>query len=105
MEELFRTAFFFVVTLLVGIVGWYGKRNSDRLDTLERDAVTREELKEILTGLRADRQANHQENKETLNRMESKIDLNEERAAKTRHDTLNEVHTLSLRIARISQND
>jgi hypothetical protein len=96
---LLKTAFFFLLTLLVGFVAWFGKRNADRIDSLEKCTVTRDELERLMSKAREDRMAQHQENREFLSRIERKIDENEERSSKTRHDTKDDVHELKLRLA------
>lgn len=97
--ENLKSAFIFVLTVLVGLIGWIGKRNADKLDSLEKLTVTREELTKALSDIRTDRLNMHQENKETLLRMEGKMDDNEEKASKTRHDTFNQIHELNLKVA------
>jgi hypothetical protein len=105
MNEFFDLKSIFVgfCGVLIAIAGWFGKRELDRtatrLDALEKCAVTRDELERLMTQARHDRMAQHQENREFLGRIERKIDENEERSSKTRHDTKDEVHELKLRLA------
>ena len=67
--------------LFVGILAWVGNRTTTRLDSLEKTAVTREELKEAFDQLREEREATevrsnekHLENRGTLRRIEDKLD-------------------------------
>jgi hypothetical protein len=102
-EDLLKTAFFFLLTIIVGFVAWFGKRNADDIADLRKCAVTRDELERLMTQARQDRTAQHQENRQVLERIERKIDENEERSSKTRHDTKDEVHELKLRLAVITR--
>jgi len=52
-----------VMMALMSIIAWLGKRSLDRLDDLERTAVTRDE-----------QQSMHRENQATLRRIEDKLD-------------------------------
>lgn len=70
-----------------------------RIDKLEKTCITREELKETIREWRDDRQRMHQDTKEILLRLESKVDTNEERAAKTRHDIRDSVNSVVTRVA------
>lgn len=65
-----EVAYGMVITLLA----WMGNRMSTKIDTLEKTAVTREELKEHFGQMRDDRKLMHLENKEALQRIEDKID-------------------------------
>jgi hypothetical protein len=103
VQELLKTAFFFVLAIVTAVVAWFAKRSADRLDVLERCVVTRDELERLLLQARQDRLVQHQENREALERIETKIDANEERSSKTRHDTNESVHELALQIARLSK--
>lgn len=103
--DLLKTALFFVVTLFAGAVGWFLKRHAERIDNLERCVVTHEQLEKTLMQMREDRKENHRENREHLERIENKIDDNEARAAKTRHDTKDEVHALAMRFAALHRRD
>lgn len=98
-QEFLKTALFFLLAIIVGFVAWFGKRNSERIDSLEKCSVTRDELERLMSQARQDRVAQHIENREFLARIERKIDENEERSSKTRHDTKDEVHELKLRLA------
>lgn len=105
VSDLLKTGLFFLAALVVGFVGWFGKRNSERIDSLEKCVVTRQELEKTLTQMREDRMEQHHENRAYLERIEHKIDENEARASKTRHDTKDEVHALAMQLAVISRQD
>jgi Tfp pilus assembly protein PilO len=95
-----------VVVLLgvvVSIIGYFAKRTSDRLDVLQATTVTRDEFNRILDQMREDRAAQHNEGRETMARIEEKIDANAERSHKTRHDINDTVHALSAQVAVIAQ--
>jgi hypothetical protein len=81
------------------------QRHGERLDGFDRCFVTREELEKTLTQMRADRLEHHHENRASLERIEHKIDENETRASRTRHDTKDEVHALAMQLAVISRQD
>lgn len=115
-EELSKWALGIIAILL----SWVGIDMHRRIKDLEGTRVTRDDFDELRTSMMATfiqghaalekaiaqqsqaRTVQHEENRETLVRMEQKIDNNEERSAKTRHDILNEVHTLALRVAVMS---
>jgi hypothetical protein len=86
-------------SLVVAVLGALGMRSLSRLDSLEKSAVTRDELNGLLAQMRSDRVAMHAENQEHLRRMEEKIDANEVRDANTRHDIRETVHAVSLQVA------
>jgi Tfp pilus assembly protein PilO len=97
--EALKTVVGILIGILVAIVGWFAKQTADELKELKKSAVTRDELKEALALLREDRLTLHQENRDSLTRIEEKIDANEDRASRTRHDTNESVHALALQIA------
>jgi len=94
-----KAAFLLLLGITVGILAYFGKRTSERVDALSQTSVTRNELAEALNRVREERQTQHQENRETLTRIETKIDANEERSSKTRHDTNEFVHGLATQLA------
>lgn len=84
-------------------------KTNDRVGELERAYVSQEALREAIKSMRDDRLAMHKENRETmtemrmtseahLTRIEQKMDQNEERSAKTRHDIRNTVNELVAKI-------
>lgn len=79
------------------------QRHGERLDMFDRCFVTRDELERRFSQQISQNAENHKENRELLERIEGKIDRNEERAAKTRHDTKDEVHALAMRVAVITK--
>ena len=101
--ESLKYAFGILLGITVGIIAYFGKRTSERVDLLSQTAVTRTELTEALNRVREERQTQHQENRETLTRIETKIDANEERSSKTRHDTNEFVHGLATQLAVLSR--
>lgn len=56
------------------LFGWLGKRLHDRVDTLERDKVAREELNATLERMHADRERMHKENREDLHYIRRRVD-------------------------------
>lgn len=103
--DFLKTALWFLIAIIVGFVSWFGKRNAERIDSLEKCVVTRQELEKTLAQMREDRMEQHHENRSYLERIEHKIDENETRASKTRHDTKDEVHALAMQLAVISRQD
>lgn len=101
--ESFKTVVLILIGIIVGILGYLGKRTSERVDELKETAASREELTAALDRLEARQQDQHRENRALLERIENKIDENEERASKTRHSTKDEVHALALKLAQISK--
>jgi hypothetical protein len=99
VQDLLKTVVFFLLAIIVGFVAWFGKRNSDRIDSLEKCTVSRDELERFMAQARQDRMAQHQENRDLLMRIEQKIDSNEERSSKTRHDTNETIHELAMKLA------
>ncbi len=102
---------------LASVVAWFGLDLHRRMRDLEKERVTRDDFDELRTSMMATfthghatlrealvqqseaRMEQHQENRETLIRMEEKMDANEDRAAKTRHDTFDAVHAIALKVA------
>lgn len=62
----------------MSVLGWLGGRSLTRLDNLERNAVTRDDLEKALNHMRNDRLLMHQENREHLSSIEEKIDEDRE---------------------------
>jgi hypothetical protein len=101
-----------LIAALASAVAWFSRRDMsrydkglERIEALERNSVTYEHLDRVLEQIRSDRAIMHSENQAQLNRIEDKIDANEERSSKTRHDTKDEVHGLALKIERMSRRD
>lgn len=103
--DLLKSALFFVVALFAGAVGWFLKRHAERIEDLEKCVVTHEHLEKTLMQMRQDRMENHHENRAYLVRIEHKIDENEIRASKTRHDTKDEVHALAVQLASLKRDN
>lgn len=115
--DLLREILAWCVAALVGLVavifGWitFAQRKlTSRMDMLEQCAVTSEEFQRAFNDIREDRKEMHLDNKAAiaelkrfsesqLDRIEKKIDVNEERSAKTRHEIRNYVMNLSQKVA------
>ena len=101
-----------VVALVTTITGWFAFRQSklaDRVEALERGTVSTTEFSEALKAIRDDRREMHRENREAMDemkrvsethlcRIEAKMDANEERSSKTRHDIRDAVQGLAGKI-------
>lgn len=77
MNEIFDDAKSIVVGLLGAIMAlltWWGRREIKRIDTLERESVTREELAETLKQMRDDRLQMHGENRDELRYIRERVD-------------------------------
>lgn len=59
-----------VAGVAVILFGWIGKRLHDRVDR----CVTREELSDAIKEMRQERRDMHTENRDTLNRIHSRVD-------------------------------
>jgi len=79
------------------------KAHALRLDTLEKTIVTRDELEKVLSQMRADRIVMHQENRDSLERIEAKIDANEERNSTTGQDIRDSVNAVALQVAVLTE--
>lgn len=55
---------------IVAILGFFGKRLQDKVD----NSVTREELTEMLDDFRAERREMHDQNRQTLDRIHTRVD-------------------------------
>jgi hypothetical protein len=106
MNELFTDTKAVILTLfgvIMALLGWASKRLHDRvdnhLDRHDHNYVTRNELDNTIRKFHDDREDKHRQNVETLARIETKIDENEERAAKTRHEIRDKVNTLTTQVA------
>jgi hypothetical protein len=95
-------AFQMVTGAMVTFLAWFGARSVQKIDSLERNSVTREEHERSMALMRQERQAMHSENKTHLNRIEDIIRENEGRDSKTRHDIFNTVNTVSLQITALT---
>lgn len=97
--EALKTAVVILLGILVSILAYFGKSTREELNRLKETAVTRDELTSALDRIEARQQIQHGENRDFLERIETKIDANEERASHTRHDTNASVHALALQVA------
>lgn len=77
MNELFSDA----KTIILGLVAaglslltFFGRRELKRLDTIEEQYVTRDELAETLSLMREDRMQMHRENREELRYIRERVD-------------------------------
>ena len=68
-----KSVFLGLLALLMSLLSWIGLRQIKRLDDLERNAVSREELRETLTEIREDRQRMHTENQRQLDSIDSTV--------------------------------
>jgi hypothetical protein len=59
---------------LMALLAWLGRRQMRRIDDLERNSVTREELSQTLTQMREDRLQMHRENREELRYIRERVD-------------------------------
>jgi hypothetical protein len=105
LYEAWKSIAIILLGILMAIVGWFGKRNAEHIDELRQNAITRKELTEALDRIEVRQRVHHGENRDLLERIVTKIDANEERAAKTRHDTKDEVHTLAMQVAVLAKNN
>lgn len=101
-----------VIGLITTICGWFAYRQNrlaDRVDELEKGTVSNDEFSKAMTAMRDDRREMHRENREAMDeikrvsethlyRIEAKMDANEERSAKTRHDIRDAVQGLAGKI-------
>lgn len=62
-------------SILMAFLLWVGQRAIGRLDKLESKAVLQEDFDKALLEIRQERSRMHEENKEILARIESKIDV------------------------------
>lgn len=97
--EALKTAFLVLIGITVAIVSYFAKRTAEKVDVLKETAVTRDEMTSALDRIETRQRLHHGENRDLLERIVTKIDANEERAAKTRHDTKDEVHSLAVKLA------
>lgn len=77
MNEIFDDAKSIVLGLLGAIMAlltWWGKRQTSRIDDLERTSVTRDELSETLTQMREDRWRMHEQNASELRYIRERVD-------------------------------
>jgi hypothetical protein len=61
--------------LLTAFLAWVGKRALTRLDSLEKEAVRKEDFDKAIADMKAERKSMHDQNKEILSRIEDKIDI------------------------------
>lgn len=96
----------YLLAAAIAIIGFFTQRDLsrfdkglERLNALERDAVTHAQLERILGAMRADRGEMHVENRDALDRIEGKLDAQEERSSKARGDIRDEIHKCSTRLS------
>lgn len=58
----------------MALLTWLGRLQIRRIDDLERNSVTREELSTTLTQMREDRLQMHRENREELRYIRERVD-------------------------------
>jgi hypothetical protein len=113
-HDLLNSILAFLGVCFVGIIGWFIREDrkemkanisahTARLDRFDACAITRDELERRMASLHMSQGEQHRENRELLERIVEKIDRNEERASKTRHDTKDEVHALAMKLAVIAK--
>lgn len=56
------------------LLAWWGNRMSNKVDALERTAVTRDELDKHFAQMREERKGMHQDNQNALKRIEDKLE-------------------------------
>jgi septin family protein len=116
VNELYQTILRWSIAAVIGLIttigGWFAYRQnklSERVDALERCTVSNDEFKKAMAAMRDDRREMHRENREAMDeikrvsethlcRIEAKMDINEERSAKTRHDIRDAVQGLAGKI-------
>jgi cell division protein FtsB len=69
-----KTVVLWLLGALMALLAWLGKRQIRRIDELERDSVTRDELSETLTQMREDRLQMHLQNREELRYIRERVD-------------------------------
>lgn len=62
------------VAAVMAAFGWLFRRHVNRVDDLEKNAVTRAELKDFMMQTRDDRQRMHDENREDLHYIRERLD-------------------------------
>lgn len=67
---------------------------AEKLAMIDKSCITRDELHRELKLVGERIESRHQENRETLEGISRKMDINEEKDAKTRHDIRDAVNTL-----------
>jgi cell division protein FtsB len=69
-----KTVFMWLLGVVMALLAWIGKRQIRRIDDLERQSVTREELSQTLKQMREDRLQMHRENREELRYIRDRVD-------------------------------
>jgi phage-related minor tail protein len=64
----------FLVGAVTSLLTWIGARQIKRIDALEEQSVTRDELAKTLTQMREDRLQMHRENREELRYIRERVD-------------------------------
>lgn len=88
---------------LSAILGAIGLRTINRLDALKEIAVTHPQLQVILRELREDRQGQHQENKDLMQRLENRMEALHRESNDRRHNLIDRVQELSLTIGQLAR--
>jgi len=110
--ESWKSIAIILIGIVVTIIGWFAsdtraetRRNRELIEQLRNCMVTRDELNSILARQELVGDKQHQENQRSLFKMQETIEANEERSAKTRHDTNETVHALAMQLAVFSRQD
>lgn len=76
MSELFdaKSVVLFLFGVLMTIGTWWIKRQDKRIDNLEKESVTREELAQTLAQMRDDRWRMHEQNTSELRYIRNRVD-------------------------------
>lgn len=77
MNELLSDAKTIILGLVaagLSLITFFGRRELKRLDTIEEQYVTRDELAETLSQMRDDRMQMHRENREELRYIRERVD-------------------------------
>jgi uncharacterized membrane protein YhiD involved in acid resistance len=83
-----------LLAMFVSAIRSEQQRQSEKLAEIDKVYVNKEELKTLEDEIDDRIESRHQENQRTLERISNKIDVNEEKEAKTRHDIRDAVNAL-----------
>jgi len=83
-----------VLTFLVTGIRAEMKRQGDKLAEIDRDYINRNELRHEMAEVREHIERRHEENRGFLEKISNKIDVNEDKESKTRHDIRDAVNAL-----------
>lgn len=100
---------------MLSVFGWLGAMAFNDVKYLNRNAVMRKELEEQFEKMRRENivmhqerleltKANHEENKERFDRIETKMDDTEQLNREIRHDANGRLHELVTRIEEVNAN-